>query len=316
MTKQTLAILQHTISKKACAKGIALHTGKTVSVTLKPAPANYGIVLIRTDLPYNPSVKVTLENVCESQLCTSIRENGVIVHTVEHLLSALAGSGVDNLIVEIDADELPLFDGSASTWLLLIREAGIISQNALKRFIRIKEEIRISGINQESILYPYSGVKLEYDLALPRTIVKEGFQQYKIDFEHRSYNEVARARTFGFIKDVEMLKSRGLIQGGSMANAIVLGTYGLLNQNGWRMENELAAHKVLDAIGDLYVNGYQILGGFKGKHTGHSGNADLLSKLMENPSSYEIIEFSNPERMAEVIKLPSLGFIPGQPVYL
>ncbi|KTC94328.1 UDP-3-O-acyl-N-acetylglucosamine deacetylase [Legionella erythra] len=285
-------IKQRTPKKVIQATGVGLHSGEKVLLTLRPAPINTGIVFRRTDL--NPPVEIpaSYDNVGDTMLCTSLHRNGVKVATVEHLLSALAGLGIDNAYVDVNAPEIPIMDGSAAPFVFLIQSAGIREQSAAKRFIRILKPIRVEDKDKYVQFLPYNGYKIAFTIDFDHPAFNGRPQKASFDFSDTSYvKEVCRARTFGFLSDYEKLRENDLAKGGSMDNAIVVDDYRVLNDDGLRFEGEFVAHKVLDAIGDLYLLGCGLIGAFEGYKSGHELNNRLLRELMVRQDAWEYTYF-------------------------
>lgn len=283
---------QRTPKKIIRTTGIGLHSGKKVLLTLGPAPINTGIVFRRVDLDPIVEIPATYDNVCDTMLCTSLQRNGVRIATVEHLLSALAGLGIDNAYVDVDAPEIPIMDGSAAPFVFLIQSAGIREQSAAKRFIRILKPIRVEDKDKYVQFLPYNGYKISFTIDFDHPVFNDKPQTANIDFSSTSYvKEVCRARTFGFLSDYEKLRECNLAIGGSLDNAIVVDNYRVLNEDGLRFEGEFVAHKVLDAVGDLYLLGCGLIGAFEGFKSGHELNNRLLRALMERQDAWEYTYF-------------------------
>ncbi|MBB1485475.1 UDP-3-O-acyl-N-acetylglucosamine deacetylase [Oceanospirillum sediminis] len=285
-------IKQRTLKNTIRATGVGLHSGKKVYLTLRPAAVDTGIVFRRTDLDPAVEIKATATNVSETTLSTTIGQGEAKVGTVEHLLSALAGLGIDNLYVEVSAPEVPIMDGSAGPFVFLIQSAGICEQDKAKQFIRIKESVRVDDGDKMASFKPYDGFKVSFGINFDHPVFSRQKQDITIDFSSTSFvKEVSRARTFGFMQDIEFLRSKNLALGGSMDNAIVVDEYNILNEDGLRYEDEFVRHKVLDAIGDFYLLGYGLIGEFVGYKSGHGLNNMLLRELLQRPECYEIITF-------------------------
>lgn len=298
-------IKQRTLKNVIRATGIGVHTGRKVYLTLKPAPVNTGIVFRRMDL--NPVVEIPAkpEFVGDTRFSTSICRDGAQISTVEHLLSAMAGLGIDNAYVELDAPELPIMDGSAGPFVFLIQSAGICEQPALKQFIRIKDKISVQDGDKSASVVPYDGFKVTFDIEFDHPVFREAGQSVTIDFAETSYiKEVSRARTFGFLSDAERMRAANLALGASMDNTVVIDEYRVLNEDGLRYEDEFARHKILDAIGDLYLLGKNVIGAFHGIKSGHAMNNQLLKALMANQDAWEIITFED-EKTANNAPVPS-----------
>ncbi|GGI88660.1 UDP-3-O-acyl-N-acetylglucosamine deacetylase [Legionella impletisoli] len=285
-------IKQRTPKKVIQATGVGLHSGDKVLLTLRPAPINTGIVFRRTDLSPAVEISASYENVCDTMLCTSLQQNGVKVATVEHLLSAFAGLGIDNAYVDINAPEIPIMDGSAAPFVFLIQSAGIREQSAAKRFIRILKPIRIEEQGKYVQFLPYNGYKVSFKIDFDHPVFNNRPQTAEFNFSTTSYvKEVCRARTFGFLSDYEKLRENDLARGGSLDNAIVVDDYRVLNEDGLRFDDEFVKHKVLDAIGDLYLLGSGLIGAFEGYKSGHELNNKLLCELMARQDAWEYTYF-------------------------
>ncbi|KZY95847.1 UDP-3-O-[3-hydroxymyristoyl] N-acetylglucosamine deacetylase, partial [Oleiphilus sp. HI0073] len=266
-----------------------LHSGKKVYLTLKPAPIDSGIVFIRTDLEPNVEIAARAENVGETMLSTTLVKNGVKVATVEHLLSAMAGLGIDNCRIELSSEEVPIMDGSAGPFVFLIQSAGIQEQDAAKKFIRITREVTVEEDGKTATFVPFNGFKVGFSIDFDHPVFKNRNQDACIDFSSTSFvKEVSRARTFGFMRDIERLRAMNLALGGSVDNAIVVDEYKVLNEDGLRYDDEFVKHKILDAIGDLYLLGNSLVGEFKGFKSGHDLNNKLLRKLIKETDAWEV----------------------------
>lgn len=281
---------QRTIKQVVSTIGIGLHSGKKVSMALRPAASNTGIVFRRIDMTPPTLVELHPERVAETMLCTALVQNDAKVATVEHLLSALAALGIDNLYVDLDAPEIPIMDGSASPFLYLLQSAGIEELMSPKRFIRIKKPIEASRGDGWAKLLPYDGFKASFEIDFNHPAVNSTAQYLEIDFSQQAYaSEISRARTFGFMRDVEMLRSRNLGLGGSLENAIVLDDYRVLNHEGLRYGDEFIRHKILDAIGDLYTLGHGIIGYYQAHKSGHAINNLLVRALLQQQDAWEMV---------------------------
>jgi UDP-3-O-[3-hydroxymyristoyl] N-acetylglucosamine deacetylase len=281
-------IKQRTPKKVIQATGVGLHSGDKVLLTLRPAPINTGIVFRRTDLPSLVEIPASYENVSDTMLCTSLQHRGVKVATVEHLLSALAGLGIDNAYVDINAAEVPIMDGSSAPFVFLIQSAGIREQNAAKRFIRILKPIRIEENGKYVQFVPYNGYKISFTIDFDHPVFNDKPQTATFEFSSTAYvKEVCRARTFGFLSDYEKLRECDLAKGGSLDNAVVVDDYRVLNEDGLRFNDEFVKHKVLDAIGDLYLLGAGLIGAFEGYKSGHELNNKLLRALIAQQDAWE-----------------------------
>ena len=287
-------IRQRTLKNIIRATGVGLHSGEKVYLTLKPAPVDTGIVFCRTDLDPVVEIPARAENVGQTTLCTSLEKDGVRVDTVEHLLSAMAGLGIDNAYVEVTAHEVPIMDGSAGPFVFLIQSAGIEEQAAAKKFIRIKKKVTVEEDGKTATFVPFDGFKVTFSIDFDHPVFKGLVQRSSIDFSSTSFvKEVSRARTFGFMKDIEYLRSQNLALGGSVDNAIVVDEYRILNEDGLRYDDEFVKHKMLDAIGDLYLLGTSLIGEFIGHKSGHSLNNKLLRALIADESAWEMVTFED-----------------------
>ena len=278
---------QRTLSSKIKASGVGLHTGKKISLSLNPAPMNTGVTFIRTDVDSAP-IKATLENVHDTRLSTTLSNNLVKISTVEHLLSALAGLGIDNARVELDGPEVPIMDGSARPFVFMIQSAGIKEQNTPKKFIKIKKTIEVKQDEKWAKIEPFDGFKVAFTIDFNHPAFNETTQSSEIDFSSVSYlSQVSRARTFGFVKDIENLRKNNLALGGSVNNAVVIDDYKVINDEGVRFQDEFVKHKILDAIGDLYLLGHGLIGAFSAFKSGHHLNNLLLRELINNEDAWE-----------------------------
>jgi len=287
-------IKQRTLKNVIRAVGVGLHTGEKVYLALRPAPANTGIVFRRTDLEQPVELLARPENVGDTRLSTTLVKDGVRVSTVEHLLSAMAGIGVDNAYVDISAPEVPIMDGSAGPFVFLIQSAGIEEQNAPKQFIRIKQELAVRDGDKWAKFEPFDGFKVSFTIEFDHPVFSGRCGQATVDFSTTSFvKEVSRARTFGFMGDLERLRENNLARGGNLDNAIIYDDYRVLNEDGLRYEDEFVKHKVLDAIGDLYLLGHSLIGAFDGFKSGHALNNRLLRELVANQSAWEMVTYDN-----------------------
>ena len=278
---------QRTLSSKIKASGVGLHTGKKITLTLKPAPVNAGIAFVRTDLKSGP-IKASLENVYDTRLSTTLSNKTAKISTVEHLLSALAGLGIDNALIELDGPEVPIMDGSARPFVFMIQSAGIQEQDDTKKFIRIKKKIEVRQDEKWAKIEPFDGFKVAFTIDFNHPAFSESSQSSEIDFSSVSYlSQVSRARTFGFAKDIELLRKNNLALGGSVNNAIVIDDYKVINEEGVRFQDEFVKHKILDAIGDLYLLGHGLIGSFSAYKSGHHLNNLLLRELVNNVDAWE-----------------------------
>jgi UDP-3-O-[3-hydroxymyristoyl] N-acetylglucosamine deacetylase len=290
-------IKQRTLKNVIRATGVGLHTGEKVYLTLRPAPADTGIVFRRIDIDPPVEVPARPENVTDTRLSTTLESNGVKISTVEHLMSAFAGLGIDNAYVDLTAPEVPIMDGSAGPFVFLIQSAGIEEQNSAKRFIRIKKKIEIEDGDKWACFEPLDGFKVSFTIDFDHPIFKNSVQIATVDFSTTSFvKEVSRARTFGFMRDLEALREAGLARGGSLDNAIVMDSFHILNEDGLRYEDEFVKHKVLDAIGDLYLLGHPLIGSFSAHKSGHALNNRLLRTMVSAPDAWEIVSFDEAEK--------------------
>ena len=281
--------------------GVGLHSGQRVELTLRPAAPDTGIVFRRVDLPHPVDIAISALAVTDTRLASTISNGNVKVYTVEHLMSACAGLGIDNLYVDITAEEVPILDGSASSFVFLLQSAGIELQCAPKRFIRVIEPVSVSEGEGDSAkwarLSPYEGYKLSFEIDFSHRAVDSTGQSVAFDLGADSYiRDIARARTFGFTKDVEMMRANGLALGGGMDNAIVMDDYKVLNNDGLRYNDEFVKHKILDAMGDLYLLGKPLLAAYSAFRSGHAMNNKLLRALLANPNAYEVVTFDDENR--------------------
>jgi UDP-3-O-[3-hydroxymyristoyl] N-acetylglucosamine deacetylase len=285
---------QRTLKNMIRATGVGLHTGEKVYMTLRPAAVNTGIIFRRVDLDQPVEIKALAENVGDTVLSTCLVKGEARVSTVEHLLSAFAGLGIDNAYVDVSAPEVPIMDGSSGPFVFLLQSAGIAEQNAPKRFTRIKDVVEVRDGDKVARFEPFDGFKVSFGIEFDHPVFKRHTQTAEIDFSSTSFvKEVSRARTFGFMRDIEMLRAQNLVLGGTMDNAVVLDDYRVLNEDGLRYEDEFVKHKVLDAIGDLYLLGHSLIGAFYGFKSGHELNNRLLRKLAEEKSAWEEVTFED-----------------------
>jgi UDP-3-O-[3-hydroxymyristoyl] N-acetylglucosamine deacetylase len=289
-------IRQRTLSNVIRATGVGLHSGEKVYLTLRPAAPSSGIVFRRIDLAEPVEIPARVENVGETHLCTTlVSGKGVRVSTVEHLLSAMAGLGIDNAYVDLSAAEVPIMDGSAGPLVFLLQSAGIEEQPAPKRFIRIKRKVRVEDGDKWAELEPFDGFKVKFTIRFDMPVFEDYPDTANIDFSTTSFvKEVSRARTFGHVGDLERLRENNLARGGNFDNAVIYDDYRILNHYGLRYTDELVKHKVLDAIGDLYLLGYSLIGSFAGFKSGHSLNNRLLRALMADEEAYSIVTYDDP----------------------
>ena len=295
-------IQQRTLKSLTRAVGVGLHSGQRVELTLRPAAPDSGIVFRRVDLADAPEIRVSPQAVTETRLASTLSAGGAKVHTVEHLMSACAGLGVDNMYVDITAEEVPILDGSAASFVFLLQNAGIVMQNAARRFVRIKSAIEVrDGTGAQAKwarLLPYNGYKLGFEIDFNPPAVDSTGQRVEFDLGEGNYaKDIARARTFGFTKDVEMMRANGLAMGGGLDNAIVMDDYKVLNSGGLRYDDEFVKHKILDAMGDLYLLGHPLLAHYEARRSGHALNNALLRALLDQQAAWEMVSFED-ERQA------------------
>jgi UDP-3-O-[3-hydroxymyristoyl] N-acetylglucosamine deacetylase len=286
-------IKQRTLKNTIKAIGVGVHTGQKVKLVLSPASENTGIIFRRTDLEQIVEIPAHPANVGETALSTTLVKGNVKISTVEHLMAAFFGLGIDNAYVDVDASELPIMDGSAGPFVFLIQSAGIVEQNAPKKFLKIKEKVVIQDKDKFASLEPYHGFKISFGINFDHPAFKKDDQYLEIDFaDHSFVKEIARARTFGFMGEYEMMRERNLARGASLDNAVVLNDYTVVNEGGLRYGNEFVKHKILDVTGDLYLLGYNILGHFSGYKSGHALNNKLLNSLLAQQHAWELVDFT------------------------
>jgi UDP-3-O-[3-hydroxymyristoyl] N-acetylglucosamine deacetylase len=295
---------QRTLKTLTKAVGVGLHSGQRVELTLRPAQPDTGIVFRRVDLPIPVDIPVSAQVVTDTRMASTISNGGAKVMTVEHLMSACAGLGIDNLYVDITAEETPILDGSSASFVFLLQSAGIVAQNAPRRFIRVLKPVEVREGEGENLkwvrLDPYHGYKLRFEIEFNHRVVSSTGQSVEFDLGTGSYaRDIARARTFGFTKDVEMMRANGLSLGGGLDNAVVMDDYRVLNAEGLRYDDEFVKHKMLDAMGDLYLIGRPLLAAYSAFRSGHALNNKLLRELLAQPGSYEVVTFDD-EKLAPV----------------
>ena len=289
-------IRQRTLKNVIRATGVGLHTGRKVYLTLRPAAPDTGIVFRRVDLAEPVEIRACPKNVGDTRLSTTLTNGEVRISTVEHLLSAFAGLGIDNAYVDVSAAEVPIMDGSAGPFVFLIQSAGVEEQNRPKRFVRIKRRVVVEEGDKYAIFEPYDGFKVEFSIDFDHPAFATRAKSAAVDFSTTSFvKEVSRARTFGFLRDIEALRQQNLALGGSMDNAVVVDDYRVLNDEGLRYEDEFVKHKILDAIGDLYLLGHSLIGAFRGHKSGHALNNRLLRALVANEAAWEEVTFEDTE---------------------
>ena len=300
-------IKQRTLKRIVQATGVGLHTGKKVTLTMRPAAANTGVIYRRTDL--NPPVDFPADakSVRDTMLCTClVNEDNVRISTVEHLNAALAGLGIDNIVIEVDAAEIPIMDGSASPFVFLLLDAGIEELNSAKKFLRLKETVRIEDGDKWAELSPFNGFSLDFTIDFNHPAIDASTQRYAMNFSAENFvKDISRARTFGFMRDIEYLQSKGLCLGGSFDCAIVVDDYRVLNEDGLRFEDEFVRQKMLDAIGDLFMCGHNIIGAFTAFKSGHALNNKLLQAVLAKESAWELVTFEDEAQMPVAFRAPS-----------
>ena len=291
---------QRTLKTAISATGVGLHSGVKVRLSLRPAAVNTGIVFSRVDLDPVVEIKADPYSVGDTRMASCLERNGAKLSTVEHLMSALAGLGVDNAYVDVDAPELPIMDGSAGPFVFLLRSAGIVEQAAPKKFIRILKPVEVKEGDKWAKLEPFEGFRLSFSILFNHPAVDQTGTRVVVDFADESYvRDISRARTFGFTQEVEYLRSQGLALGGSLDNAIVMDEYRVLNMDGLRLPDEFVRHKVLDAVGDLYLAGHPLLGALSAHKSGHALNNQLLRALFADATAWEFVSFDSPETVPE-----------------
>jgi UDP-3-O-[3-hydroxymyristoyl] N-acetylglucosamine deacetylase len=296
---------QRTLRNSIRATGVGLHTGKKIMMTLKPAPPDSGICFRRVDLPQPVDIPARAENVGDTTLGTTLVHGEARISTVEHLLSAFAGLGIDNACVEVTAAEVPIMDGSAGPFVFLLQSAGIEEQDAFKRFIRVRKSVLVEDGDKWARFDPFEGFKVNFEIEFDHPIFKRRLQRATMDFSTTSFlKEISRARTFGFMRDLETLRAHNLALGGTLDNAIVLDDTGVVNEDGLRYEDEFVKHKILDAIGDLYLLGHSLIGEFSGHKSGHGLNNRLLRALLADKAAWEEVVFDNAE-LAPISYVPA-----------
>jgi UDP-3-O-[3-hydroxymyristoyl] N-acetylglucosamine deacetylase len=298
---------QRTVAHEVSCKGIGLHSGRKVKLTIKPAAANSGISFERVDISPNHSVKASFDNVVATNMATTIGLDGHSICTIEHLMAAFFGTGIDNALVQIDGEEVPIMDGSAAPFVLLLKNAGVAIQDCNKRFLLVKRPITVEDGNRSVHLYPSNELKITYRIDFDHPLMKD--QAYEISFSESTFvQQISKARTFGFLRDVEILKSNGLAKGGSLDNAIVVDEFGVLNEDGLRYKDEFVRHKILDFIGDLAILGPTVIGHFVVERSGHSLNQKLLKEFMAQEDYWEAVRFKSKEECGKIkVKIPSFG---------
>lgn len=308
-------VKQKTLKNIIRATGVGVHTGEKVFLTLSPAPVDTGIVFRRTDLQPNIEIPAKAEYVGDTTFCTALVKDGTRVATIEHLMSALCGLGVDNAYIEVSAPEVPIMDGSSSSFVFLIQSAGLEEQAAPKKFLKIKKPIEVREGEKSAFVEPHDGFKVSFTIDFDHPVIRTSSQEATIDFGVSSYvKEVSRARTFGFLADFEWLQANQLALGGSLDNAIVLDDYKIINEDGLRYDDEFVRHKVLDAVGDLFLLGHPLLGHFHGHKSGHTVNNKLTRAILADPTAWELVTFDEaPKTLPFMPGVPELaGMVPAQ----
>ncbi len=297
-------VKQRTLKSSVTVTGVGLHSGEKVTLTLRPGAVNSGIVFRRVDVKPVCEMQARADLVYDTRLSTCMEFNGVRVATIEHLMSAFAGLGIDNACVEMNGSEVPIMDGSAGTFIFLLQSAGIVEQSAPKKFIRIRKTVEVAHGDKWVKFEPYNGYRLTFTINFSHPVFADTKQHVVIELDENSYiRDISRARTFGFMQDVEYMRSQGLALGGSLDNAIVMDDYRVLNADGLRFEDEFVKHKVLDAIGDLYLLGHPVIGAFSGFKSGHALNNELLRALLADEHAWEFVTFDNVEDAPSFLRL-------------
>lgn len=302
-------LVQRTLKNKISCIGVGLHSGERIKLTLHPAPCDSGVTFVRTDIAGRPEIKACLENVVQTRLATTLGKGGIIMGTVEHLMSALAGLGVDNAVVEVNGPEVPIMDGSAAPFVYLLRAAGLSVQDHYKKFAIVRQPLSVSDGDKSVSVTPAREFSVDYAIDFDHPLIHS--QNLTFHFSDSAFeSEVSRARTFGFLHEVEYLKKNGFAQGGSLANAIVIDRFRILNQDGLRYQDEFIRHKILDFIGDISLFGAPIIGHFTAVKSGHTMNHTLMTELKANSSAWELVEFSNPVQCSDKnVQVPAWGLL-------
>lgn len=300
---------QRTLKDQVECTGVGLHSGERVRLNIRPAPSDTGIKFVRTDLDGHPMVEARFDNVCNTTLATTIGCNGCRVATIEHLMAAFFGLGIDNAVVELDGPEVPIMDGSTAPFIFLIKSAGIREQKSPKQFIVIKKPFKVDDGNRSVNIYPSKELKITYTIDFAHPLLRN--QKYELRFSGRDFvREISRARTFGFLKDVQTLKENGLAKGGSLDNAVVIDDFRIINEDGLRFEDEFVRHKILDFIGDLSILGSPVIGHFVVEKSGHFLNQQMLKSLMKSKKHWKMLTFETPaECTKNSVKIPSFGVL-------
>jgi len=298
---------QRTVAEEISCTGIGLHSGKKVKLTIKPSSPNSGITFERVDISPDSAVKASFDNVVETNMATTIGFNGYSVSTIEHIMAAFFGMGIDNALVQVDGEEVPIMDGRSAPFVFLLKNAGVTIPHSYTRFLLVKKSVKVTDGNRSVHLYPSNELKITYKIDFDHPLIKD--QVYEISFSQSSFiQEISRARTFGFLRDVQTLKNNGLAKGGSLDNVIVMDEFRVLNEDGLRYKNEFVRHKILDFIGDLAIIGHVVIGHFVVERSGHSLNQKLLKKFMAQEKCWEVVRFKNKEECGKIkVKIPSFG---------
>ncbi|MDD3883977.1 MAG: UDP-3-O-acyl-N-acetylglucosamine deacetylase [Gallionella sp.] len=297
-------VKQRTLKSSVSVTGVGLHSGEKVTLGLRPAPVNTGIVFRRVDVKPVEEIRARADLVHDTRLSTCMEQNGVRVATIEHLMSAFAGLGVDNVYVDMDSAEVPIMDGSAGTFIFLLQSTGVVEQSAPKKFVRVKKTVEVKQGDKWVRFDPFNGYKLTFTINFAHPVFANTKQHVTVDLGEESYiRDISRARTFGFMQDVENMRAQGLALGGSLDNAIVMDDYRVLNADGLRFEDEFVKHKVLDAIGDLYLLGYPLIGAFSGFKSGHALNNALVRALLADEEAWEYVTFDSVEAAPAFLRL-------------
>jgi len=299
---------QRTLSNSIRASGVGLHSGEKINMTLRPAAKDTGIIFRRLDIEPIQQIPARAESVIDTMLGTTIAKKNASVMTVEHILAAFAGLGIDNALIDLDGPEVPIMDGSSASFIFLIESAGIEEQDASKKFLRIKKKIRVEDGEKFAEFKPYNGYRISFEIDFDHPMIKSKLTKLSVDFSTLTFlKEISRARTFGFLKEIETLRSKNLALGGSLDNAIVFDDYRILNQDGLRYQDELVRHKILDVVGDLYLMGHILVGEFNGYKSGHELNNKLILKLYTDQTAWEEIEESEITDIPISYWTPALG---------
>ncbi len=297
-------VRQRTLKKPVQATGVGLHSGEKVILAMRPAPVNSGIIFRRVDLSPVAEIPAVAHAVHDTRLSTCLEASGGRVATVEHLMSAFAGLGIDNAYVDMTSAEVPIMDGSAGTFIFLLQSAGIEEQPAAKKFIRIRKPLEVKDGDKWVRFDPYNGYKLDFTIKFPHPVIANTPQKVTVDLGVHSYiRDISRARTFGFMHEVEAMRAQGRALGGNLDNSVVMDEYRVINPDGLRFEDEFVKHKVLDAIGDLYLLGHPLIGAFSGHKSGHALNNALIRALLEDEDAWEFVTFGNPEEAPAFLRL-------------